>query len=304
MIKKVDEFKNILGRIITNAYSEFQIPRISFMNQIRDVIRKRIEGIKFNEVEEKKEEKKRVKKYTDTQLIKKWNEAHTKGLINSVEHDYMLEMWNNAKKMKGFEIELKKKMLDYVSTIEIYKVFLDKIRGVGEILSANLIKEFGDCSQYDTTSKLWAHSGQSVINGKAPQRKKGELISYSPKLKTLVWKLSDSLLKQNKGYYRDIYNTEKIKQEKREFDEGVLFEKYGKPYKKEDTKLTKLHIHNRALRKMRKIFLSHFWECGRELAGLDYKKTYVEGVLNHSNIITWREAIDKEGMLLEVKDTE
>ena len=290
----MSRLKKIVGRIITNSYYEFQTPRISFMNQIRDVIRKRLEGVRFDEVEQKKKEKKRAEKYTDIQLIKRWNEAFNKGLVNSVEHDYMINMWENAKKMKSFENDLKKEMMDYVSSVDVYNEFLSKIRGVAEILSANLIKEFGDCSQYDTVSKLWAHCGLNVVNGKAPKRRKGETINYNPKLKTLTWKISDTLMKLNKGYYRGIYDSEKRKQLNKEYPLGYLEANYN-GYKREDTNLSKGHAHNRALRKMRKIFLDHYWHCARELNGLPAEKNYVEGVLGHDHIINWRDAVGREG---------
>lgn len=284
----------LLGRIITEGYYDFQQVRISSVNRIRDIVRKTIEGIGFSEVEKKKEEKDFTKKYTDNVLFKKLDEIYEKNKITDREYKYMIRCREIMKDSRNLERNYKKAMEDFISGVDIYIEFLSRIRGIGEVLSANLIKEFGDCSQYDTVSKLWAHCGQNVKDGKAPKRVKGELITYSPRLKTLVWKISDSLMKQNKSYYRQIYDTEKEKQMNRIYEEGYLFEKYGKPYKKEDTKLSKGHGHNRALRKMRKIFLSHYWECRRELAGLNYKKTYVEGVLLHNHIVNWRDVIEME----------
>lgn len=290
---------SIIGRNITNAYYDFQQVRIASMNRVRDVIRKLVEGIKFDEVEAKKEEKKYKKKYTDKELLAMLNKLLVDGKILAEEYDYIMECWEIMKDAKKLEKKFQNAMKTFISKEAVYNEFLSKIRGIAEILSANLIKEFGDCSKYDTVSKLWAHSGNSVVDGIAPKLRKGESVSFSPRLRTLTWKLSDSLMKQNKGVYKDIYNKEKERQLGITYDIGVLEEKYGKPYKKEDINISLGHAHNRALRKMRKIFLDHYWCASRELNGLSTEKNYVEGILGHINIITWREAIAKEGMLVK-----
>lgn len=284
----------ILARVITNAYYDFQQVRIGSMNRVRDVIRKRIEGIGFNEVEKKKKKKDYHKKYTDTQLLAKLNKLVNDGNIDNEEYNYILKCWDIITESVKLEKKHKEIMEEFVSEKAVYNEFLNKIRGISFILSANLLKEFGDCSKYDTVSKMWAHCGQNVVNGKAPKRKKGENIAYNPKLKSMTWKISDSLLKQNKGFYRKIYNEEKNKQLNREYEKGYLEEKYGKPYKIEDVKISQGHAHNRALRKMRKIFLDHYWHASRELNGLPAEKNYVEGILRHEHIVNWREAIEME----------
>lgn len=291
------ESLKVIGRNITNAYYDFQQVRIASMNRVRDVIRKIVDGIEFDEVETKKEKKDYKKKYTDKKLLALLSKLLNEGGIKTEEYDYIMKCWDIMRESKKLEKRFQDAMEDFISTEPVYNEFLYKIRGIGDILSANLIKEFGDCSKYDTISKLWAHSGNSVIDGVAPKLKKGENLSFSPRLRTLTWKLSDSLMKQNKGVYRDIYNKEKERQLRVTYDVGVLEKKYGKPYKNEDTVISQGHAHNRALRKMRKIFLDHYWCASRELNGLPTEKTYVEGIMNHTHIITWKEAIEKEGML-------
>lgn len=330
-----NESIKVVGRIIANAYEDFQEVRISSMNRFRDVIRKKIEGIPFDEVEEKKEGKTFEKKYTDKKLLEKWKEVYDNGLITKDEYEYVIENWGIMLDCKKIEAKQKKSMVGYISKEPVYIQFLSKVRGIGPVLSTNLIKEFGDCrvciyerpskedpwkvlidethknfelthltvlrnrdsdryriTGYSTVSKLWANTGNGVDkDGKAPKRKKGESLKFSPRLRKLCWKISDSLLKQNKGIYRKVYDTTKVKQMNNVYPEGKLFAKYGKPYVPEDTQLKKLHYHNRALRKMRKIFLDHYWQASRELAGLPTEKNYVEGVLGHTHIIKWKEAL-------------
>lgn len=290
----MEENISLIGRIVTEGYDDFQRIRIASTNRIRDIVRKTIEDIGFNEVEQKKDEKDYKKKYTDTVLFKQLEDIYKQGKLSEKEYKYLIRCKEIMKDSKSLEQKYKKAMMDYILDELIFTEFLDKIKGIGPILSANLIKNLGDCSQYETVSKLWAHCGQSVINGKAPRRRKGQNISYNPKLKTLVWKISDSLMKQNKGYYRQIYDTEKVKQLNKVYSEGFLEENFN-GYKKEDTKLTKGHAHARALRKMGKIFLDHYWHYARKLVGLPAQKNYVEGVLNHNHIVSWKKALEMEG---------
>lgn len=289
----------IVGRITASAYYDHQQVRIASMNRVRDVIRRKIEGIPLNKTEEKKEGI-REKKYTDTVLLQKWNELLQENKISKKEHDYITKIWDIMKGSKSLENKYKTAMKRYISGKIVYTEYLSKIRGLGEVLSINLIKEFGNCSKYDTISKLWAHTGNSVIDGKAPKVKRGEKTSFSPRLRTMTWKISKSLMMQNKGFYREIYDIEKQKQLNRIFEEGELERKYGKPYIKTDISLRLGHADNRALRKVRKILLDHYWHAARELNGLPAKKNYVEGILLHDNIVTWRDAIELENKLLKV----
>ncbi len=285
---------SLLGRIITEGYDDFQRIRIASANRIRDIIRKRSEGIGFSTVEIKKETKEYKKKYSDKILFERLELAYAQKKISKAEYKYLMRCKDIMEESMDLENKYKRAMLDFVSQEDIYQDFLKKVRGIGPVLSAKIIKTLGDCSNFETVSKLWAYCGLHVVDGKAPKRKKGERISFNPKLRSLIWNISMSLLKQNKAFYRKTYDCEKEKQYNKQYPNGILFKNYGKPYKETDVKLSKGHIHNRALRKMGKIFLDHYWHCTRELAGLSAHKNYVAGVLHHTHIITWREALRQE----------
>ncbi len=300
--------KQVIMRLNGLGYEEIQDVRKKLMNQIRDILRKKDQDIDFDEVEDKKEKKAYDNKYKDSKLQVLLKQLIDNGKILKEEGRYLEDIFDvQLPLINQLEKEYKKKMEKLVRTEIIYTTFLKNIGGIGELLSAKLIKAFGDCRQYDTVSRLWAHCGQSVTNGKAPQRRKGEIVNYNPSLKALTWVVSDCLMKSNKGCYKQIYDAEKEKQLNRVYEEGYLHEKY--PQKKRNSKeyiypeiATKLilgHAHNRALRKMRKIFLDHYWCASRELNGLPIEKNYVEGVLNHTHIITWKEAMEKEGTLIK-----
>jgi hypothetical protein len=42
-------------------------------------------------------------------------------------------------------------------------LWLSGVKGIGVILAANLVSTYGDCSRFDTISKMWAYTGLHVI---------------------------------------------------------------------------------------------------------------------------------------------
>jgi hypothetical protein len=285
-----------VGRIVANSYYSMQEIRIATKNKLRDVIRKKVEGIDFDQVEDKKkdDEKTYEKKYKDEELFGLWDKLLEDKKITQKEYDYVKLCWDTANETQKIEKKFEKAMIDYISQEPVYQQFLSKIRGIGTVLSANLIKEFGDCSRFETPAHLWSYCGLSVVGGVAPKRVRGEVSSFNPRLRTLTWKISDCLMKSNKGLYRNIYDTEKVKHANRDFEKGELKEKYGRPYEDDETKLRPIHVHNIALRKMRKIFMANFWSASRELNGLPVREPYAIDKLGHKNAITWVKAIKME----------
>ena len=100
-------------------------------------------------------------------------------------------------------------------------------------------------------------------------------------------------MKLNKGFYRNVFDTHKQKQLAKVFPKGFLAKTYN-GYEKNDVSLSKGHANNRAKRKVRQIFLDHYWHCAREIAKLPAKKTYVEGILGHTNYVSWQKAVAME----------
>lgn len=279
--------------VVSAGYEDVQDLRIRSNNRMRNVIKRRIEGLESDQTEEKKDEKSYLDKYSDAKLRKKLEKLKEEGKITDEEYEYIKIADDIAKKNEELEAKYKRYMAQIVKGEQVHEVFLSKIKGVGDVLAMALIKNFGDCSKYATKSKLWAHTGNDVRGGKAPKKKKGEDLTFNPKLRTLTWKISDCLMKSNKGIYREIFDSEKQKQLARIFKPGELKEKYGKPYTDEETRLRQFHANDRALRKMRKIFLANYWECGREMAGLEVRNPYAEK-LGHTSFITWKKAVRRE----------
>ena len=123
---------------------------------------------------------------------------------------------------------------------------------------------------FDTISKLWAYSGLAVKDGKSIRRKKGEQLNFNLKIKTgVVGVIGDCLIKSNKSYKKEIYDTYKERIQKR----GCCQEKHKK-HKGKMCKDYPGHSARMAQRKMVKIFLSHYWLKCRELKKLPTRNPY------------------------------
>ena len=90
-----------------------------------------------------------------------------------------------------------------------------------------------------------------------------------------AWKAATSFVKQPaaKSKYRKLYD--KIKKDERKHH----------PTKKIVNKRTVFsdgHIHNRAMRKVSKIFLAHVWQTWRRQLGLEATEPYAKQLLGHS----------------------
>ncbi len=140
------------------------------------------------------------------------------------------------------------------------------VKGLGPQLSAQLVSLI-DITIPDTVSALWKYCGYGVTDGQADRRRKGEKISFNPKAKVVCYKISSSFIKTGSPY-------------RREYDRIKLF------YEANRDEWTKIHIHNASLRKMVKLFLSHFYQRWRELEGLPVRDPYPIEKLGHTSLST------------------
>ena len=270
-----------IGRLCSGAYEDSQSIRTASLNRIRDVIRKKHEHIGFSTTEKKiaKEDRDFSKKYMDKNLPKLLETMLKKKELTEQESDYLNEVLEISDESAKLETRYKGLMDDYIEGELIYQQFLSHVRGVGAVISAKLIRNFGDCGKYQHVSSLWQHCGFGVVDGHAPKLQKGVKVSYSPKFRTFVWQIGDSLMKQRSPIYREIYDAEKTRQ-------ASLMEQ-----KAENAPKSKLHADLRARRKMVKVFLCHYYLASRELAGLEIGEPFVQGKLGHKDIIGWRAVV-------------
>lgn len=333
MTEKIN-IKAELGRLVAGSYYDYQQIRTQTMNRIRDIVYRRMEDLDLTEVQERKpEEAKYLEKYKDEFIPQYVRILDDEEKLGAGEKDFIEKTLEVQKRAKKQENDYKKLMKEFVETEIVYTEFLDKIRGISQVISANLLKEFGYCEKASYISSLWAYCGYHTVcpncveikededgkklkyhqvcndNGKCPQcgssgiaekRKSGIRNNFSMRLRSMAWNIGESFVKQRTPFYRQIFEQEKEKQLNKEFKKGELKEKYGKPYEEDETHLRQGHANDRGKRKMVKIFLAHYWQACKELshvAGENQEKPakpYVQEKLNHQHISNWKEAVEAQ----------
>lgn len=320
------------GSIIAGGYEDIQNVRKGMMNQVRALVRRRNEGIPYGAPEVKKEkgEKTFDKKYSDARLPELIETMSEQDKFTSEETAYLKKALGLFQKVASVEKGFKNPMEKFAEAEPLWQKFLCHIPGIGEVLTTKLIGAVGYCQTYKHISSLWRNFGLHLVcpqctrkeedgyiyavpvnsdgkcpkcgmSGVAPGNKLGQKNDFNGKFKTLGWLIGDCLIKQKSKIYYGIYVQEKARQMERVFPEGELQKKYGKPYTEKDIALKLKHAHNRAWRKMVKIFLSHYWIVARTLAKMPVTEpygcqSYAQSKLGHSDIITWRNVLLANGV--------
>lgn len=220
---------------------------------------------------------------------------------------------------KSFEKDIQKRLTQEIKAHPMYSEYLVNIQGIGVVLSSGLMAYIEDIGRFKNISSLWQYAGVGMNtyceqcnkptfvevtydtegkekktakrlrpmkqcpmcdSGTIPIRQRrtvGYQSNYNDKFKVLCWKIASSFVKQNaaKSGYRKIYDQIKA-DEHRKHPETVMVN--GKKTQNDG------HLHNKAMRKTVKIFLSHVWTTWRTKEGLPVTKPYESQVLNHSII--------------------
>lgn len=174
--------------------------------------------------------------------------------------------------------QAKEMMTNYGQAVGPIWDWATAIRGLGEGgLAAQLLAQIDDIAAFDTVSKLWRFAGYAVIDGQSERNARGEKSHFNRRLKSICYLIADQFIRQQTGGYIEIYYAEKERQ-RRLHPEPVTNGDDKKIY-------TDAHIHNRAWRKMVKIFLQHLWLTWRQSEGLPVSEPYVQAIMGHTNII-------------------
>jgi hypothetical protein len=109
-----------------------------------------------------------------------------------------------------------------------------------------------------------------------PKRKVGYFISYNQKLKTFMWKVASSFVKQpsEKSIYRKLYEEKKAYYTNRPDLAKDL---------KEGKKGAKAHVNAMAMRFVEKRFLADLWVYWRTMEGLPVTKPYAIDIMKHAD---------------------
>jgi len=176
--------------------------------------------------------------------------------------------------------------------------WFSRVKGVGRENIGKVVSPV-DIERAGTISALWKFSGFGVKYGKAPRREKGGgKLEYNSHLRSMCWRLANSLMRA-KGCFYDYYVAQKDRYAESYQARGIkiipaakLPKKDGKQYEPEDM-ISEGHVHNQALRKMIKLFLSCLWLTWREAEGLPISKPYAIDQLKHESFIDPWTMVDK-----------
>ena len=214
---------------------------------------------------------------------------------------------------QAFEKDIEKLIRAQLKNHALYNQYLSRIIGIGPMLSAGLIAYIDDIEKFEHVSSLWQYCGYGM-NRYCPKCKKptyqdveyetgktakklhplercpicntqtnpiiqrriiGYQSNWNDKLKVLAWKTGTSFVKQTptRSKYRKLYD--KIKAEEHKLHPNRI-------KKKSKTLYSDGHLHNRAMRKVVKIFLAHLWQTWRRQKGLETTEPYAKQLLGHS----------------------
>ena len=141
--------------------------------------------------------------------------------------------------------------------------YMLKIKGVGPSLAAQFWAKV-DIQRAADVSSLWKYAGFGVTDGKRDRPVKGQKLPYNRKLKVVVFKIGDSMLRtrgtrtdKDPLLYADLYYEKREEYDAREWGEN------------------KLHRHLAAKGYMQKIWMQHLWISWRTLEGLPVNMPWV-----------------------------
>ena len=155
------------------------------------------------------------------------------------------------------------------------------IPSVGPITLAGL-SVYVDLEKAQSASALWKYVGIHTASHERYQ--KGEAGGGNKTLRTMLWNMANSMVKNRACPYREVYDRTKERLEVSEKitnsrnTQGQLIECAWK-----DTKPS--HRHGAALRAVMKHFLADYWFVGREIRGLSTRPLYAQEYLGHTGIV-------------------
>lgn len=184
----------------------------------------------------------------------------------------------------------------YSASKEIGK-WMRSQKGIGPVIASGLMAHI-DINKAPTAGHIWSYAGLS--NNPEKEWKKGEKRPYNATLKTLCWKVGESLVKvsgHDDAFYGKIYKERKeleiSKNDNKEYADQAKakLEKFNIGKNTDAYKfysvglLPPAHIHARAKRYAVKMFLSHMHQVWRELEGLPCPEPYAIAHMGHAHMI-------------------
>lgn len=130
--------------------------------------------------------------------------------------------------------------------------------GLGPMLAGEFLWHVGSASRFPTFGRIVRYAGLDVTpEGKAPKRRKGARVTWSPPLRTALYKLTEVWNRNPESIWRARWDGYKAWYREK-YPEKEVYEEGGK----EKTRYNDGHIHNMARRKVQREFvrsLYHLW---------------------------------------------
>jgi hypothetical protein len=122
----------------------------------------------------------------------------------------------------------------------------ESVRGLGILSLAQIIASAGaPLSEYGNPTRLWKRMGLGIVNGqiqrKTTDKELAKAFGYQPGRRAVMHVVGDNLVKAN-GQYAELYRERKALEQQKA------------------PKLTKMHLHRRALRYIEKCLLKELWQ--------------------------------------------
>jgi hypothetical protein len=166
-----------------------------------------------------------------------------------------------------------KLMAHLVEQLPVYAAFWEPIPGLGALGLALIVGEAGDLSNYSNPAKLWRRFGLHVVNGKACATwrsgggftsKDWEAAGYSPRRRSMMFTITDSLLKKPNAY-KTLCDERKVIEKQKAEAEGLIVAPAADIPKGGHAKYRSLgHIKARADRYVAKRLLRDLWRAWRD----------------------------------------
>lgn len=182
------------------------------------------------------------------------------------------------------------------------KIVSNVIVGGGTLEDAMFAISSSSGTRIETIRRLAStdREGKPVKVTKATITAAGAKRPWNATLKVLCWKIGESFVKVSgnpDAFYGRIYAERKVLEQSRNaagaFADAAAGALAAKKYRSETKAkaayeagiLPDAHVHARAKRYAVKLFLAHFWETGRKLAGLPVPLPYPIAQLGHAHLI-------------------
>lgn len=178
----------------------------------------------------------------------------------------------SAQAMEPIEREraaIEKEMRRLAHALPVWS-WVESTPGLGDLGLALITAEAGDVSRYANPGKLWKRLGLAVMDGtrqgglsKSAPAEAWIAHGYSPRRRSTMWTLGDSLLKA-KGPYREVYLARKAYEIAKAEASGLTVAPAAKiPAKRKAEFRSQGHVHKRAQRYTEKRLLRDLWRAWR-----------------------------------------